>query len=502
MANLSVSKTSYEENLASVKGTFKYDSSGYTIINRPSDFTELIALSFPPGFIGINASGILIDRSPDGIWSLNSQGRVVYGSCKDDIILQKKYLLYDAIHRKDKELESLFRDELKLLEENLQGEEEHIFAFSDDLKLCYRSGEWMILSIYKPPVNFSDDDLKETSDDDKRKIGLSLFMSKKDTSQDAQQAAPAQQPQQQQQQQTQTSSSSSSAWSFMSSLKFGRKDTENAPPPERPPKPESLTIKAGEVSKTTPNPTPESSAPEQVAPAATPSSGDAPLAAHAAVASPQVAPAKASAEGSAEVHEGSKEEKKKGTGWSLFSKTLTDMKDTISSTLPKTMDEFLSSDEPDRPAQNTSEKETAVRGDASNAPPPVPPVPAAPAAMPADREPKEFKTLRSNVSLAEKEFKKAISEPGNDRVNKSIGIIIRAKVCYSIIIILSEHFKSERRFALTVYHLWDWIDSYSGIVSSSDAFDSIKATILSLNASSFKSDKNRKLRAFFCHAIK
>lgn len=419
-----------------------------------------------------------MDRSPDGVWSLNSQGRIVYGSCKDDIILQKKYLLYDAIQKKDKDLESLFRDELRLLEKNLQDEEEHIFTFSDDLKLCYRSGEWMILSVYKPPVNFSDDDIKEGSGDDKIKISFNLFSSKKDTSQQPNDT------QNQQQQQQQPSQQTSSGWSFMSSLKFGKKASEEAPP-EKPPKPESLAKKADESKAPAAVSTPEQASTPVVAAVRAQESAQ-PKAANAR---PEPAPVR--------------EEKKKTGGWGLLSKKITDMKETITSTLPKSMDEFLSSEEV-APQPSGGEKSAApinasreakvvneTRDNHNNLIDDI-----------NDREPEEFKMLRNNVELAEREFKKKIREPGNDKINRNIGIIVRAKVCFSIIDIIGKHFKATGRFALSSYHIWDWIESYSNIVSSGDSFDPIKTSISSLNSSPFRGDKNRKLRTFFCHALK
>lgn len=399
-----------------------------------------------------------MDRSPDGIWSLNSQGKIVYGSCGNDIILQKKYLLYDAIQKKDKDSENLFRDELRLLEKNLQDDDEHIFSFSSELKICYRSGEWMILNAYKPPVNFSDDDLKESSGDDKLKISFNLFTSKKDSHQQSQDT--------QDQQQQQQISSSSSAWSFMSSLKLGKKASEDIPP-ERPPKPESLT-KRGDEDKVSTSPVPEqASTPVISKENARQKQPNAPT---------EVANAK--------------DEKKKG-GWGFLSKTLTDMKETISNTLPKSMDDLLSSEE-SAPSTLSKDGDKASEQKRIEVADKVDDV----------KEPEEFGALRSNVELAEREFFKRIREPGNDRINKNIGIIIRAKVCFSIIDIIGKHFKAERRFTLSFYHIWDWVESYSNIISSSDSFDPIKESISLLNASPFKADKNRKLRTFFCHALK
>lgn len=275
----------------------------------------------------------------------------------------------------------------------------------------------------------------------------------------------------------------------MSSLKFGKKAAEDVPP-EKPPKPESLTRKTEESKTPASVSTPEQSSTPVVVAAGAAQESAQPKAANA---HPETVPAK--------------EEKKKTGGWGLLSKKITDMKETLSNSLPKSMDEFLSSEEVVPQAQGNEKSVGSVNHSkearvASEKRKEEEEEEEEEKVVGNSRESEEFKMLRNNVELAEREFRKRIREPGNDKINKNIGIIVRAKVCFSIIDIIGKHFKATGRFALSSYHIWDWIESYSNIVSSGDSFDPIKASISSLNSSSYKGDKNRKLRTFFCHALK
>ena len=115
------------------------------------------------------------------------------------------------------------------------------------------------------------------------------------------------------------------------------------------------------------------------------------------------------------------------------------------------------------------------------------------------REPEEFKALKKNVEMAERELFKRMRGPGNDKMNTEIGIIIRSKLCPSLFAVIGKGLKAEGEAA---YHLWDWVESYADAAGSDESLEAMKASISALNASPFNGDKNRKMRTFVCHALK
>lgn len=115
------------------------------------------------------------------------------------------------------------------------------------------------------------------------------------------------------------------------------------------------------------------------------------------------------------------------------------------------------------------------------------------------REPEEFKTLKSNVERAEIELFKRMRGPGNDKMNTEIGVIIRSNLCPSLIAVIGKGFKTDGKVA---YHIWDWIESYADAAGPEGSLEAMKISISTLNGSSYKDNKDRKLRTFFCHALK
>ena len=118
-------------------------------------------------------------------------------------------------------------------------------------------------------------------------------------------------------------------------------------------------------------------------------------------------------------------------------------------------------------------------------------------------EPVEFNALREGVMRAEREFYKRIRDPGDDRMNPSVGTTVRSKLCPPLIAVVGKGLRAEGvPAAASPCHVWDWVESYSDAACSDESFEAMKASISSLNSSAFKDDKNRKLRTFFCHALK
>jgi len=130
----------------------------YVDVKTPADLRLLLKWGLPKGAVGICADGILIDFNPDKqpYWSLNSQGRMRIAMTKQETLDRLRERIVEAEKKGDKAV----MDALIQRHKDIAASEEPemtCFHFCDDLKLCYRQEEWVVMRKLPPAEDDPDE---------------------------------------------------------------------------------------------------------------------------------------------------------------------------------------------------------------------------------------------------------------------------------------------------------------------------------------------------------
>lgn len=130
---------------------WKTTNGSYVEVKDPAELRLLLKWGLPSGATGIFADGIMIDFDADvpPHWSLNPHGRIRLAMTKQETLERLRAKIVEAQERGDTAmLNSLVQRHREVAAQ--EEPEMTCFHFCDDLKLCFRAGEWVVMNKLPP----------------------------------------------------------------------------------------------------------------------------------------------------------------------------------------------------------------------------------------------------------------------------------------------------------------------------------------------------------------
>jgi hypothetical protein len=125
------------------------DKNGYVVVAVPEHLQLLLKKGFPSAAHGISAGGILIDKSPLGTFALNPRGFLRYGTTKQEELVKIEDEKRRAADREDFALAAHLLERQREIETSQEPLSVR-FVLAENLVLCFRKNEWMLLRSYEP----------------------------------------------------------------------------------------------------------------------------------------------------------------------------------------------------------------------------------------------------------------------------------------------------------------------------------------------------------------
>ena len=139
------------EKAAEKEPEWKIANGSYVEVKDPAELRLLLKWGLPAGTTGIFADGIMIDFDADvpPHWSLNPRGRIRLAMTKQETLDRLRAKIVEAQEKGDT---AMLTSLMQRHREVAASEEPEMtcFHFCDDLKLCYRAGEWVVMNKLPP----------------------------------------------------------------------------------------------------------------------------------------------------------------------------------------------------------------------------------------------------------------------------------------------------------------------------------------------------------------